>query len=192
MFAPLILLFVSLLGSVFALLNPQWFDFLLLGIPCTLASLFLLIRAIVRQASDRRERAKNWVILDGSNVMYWRDNIPKIETVREVVLHCQALGKAVSVVFDANVGYLIADKYLDDPVLARMLELPEKQVLVVPKGTPADPIILQAAREFSARIVTNDQFRDWVDDHPELRAPGLLITGGYRSGTLSLDMPPQT
>ncbi|MCF3596246.1 hypothetical protein LZG00_19860 [Rhodobacteraceae bacterium LMO-12] len=192
MFAPLILLFVSLLGSVFALLNPQWFDFLLLGIPCTLASLFLLIRAIVRQASDRRERAKNWVILDGSNVMYWRDNIPKIETVREVVLHCQALGKAVSVVFDANVGYLIADKYLDDPVLARMLGLPEKQVLVVPKGTPADPIILQAAREFSARIVTNDQFRDWVDDHPELRAPGLLITGGYRSGTLSLDMPPQT
>ncbi len=192
MFAPLILLFASLLGSVFALLNPQWFDFLLLGIPCTLASLFLLIRAIVRQASDRRERAKNWVILDGSNVMYWRDNIPRIETVREVVSHCQALGKAVSVVFDANVGYLIADKYLDDPVLARMLGLPEKQVLVVPKGTPADPIILQAAREFSARIVTNDQFRDWVDDHPELHAPGLLITGGYRSGTLSLDMPPQT
>jgi hypothetical protein len=64
---------------------------------------------------------------------------------------------------------------------ARLLGLPETHVMVVPKGTPADPMILQAARDLGARIVTNDRFRDWVDDFPEIATPGHLISGGYRA-----------
>jgi len=60
--------------------------------------------------------------------------------------------------------------------------------MVVPKGAPADPAILSAAQDTGARVVSNDRFRDWSDDFPEVRAPGFLIRGGYRSGELWLDL----
>ena len=190
MIAPTLLFFASLLGIAFALQNPDWSDVLLLSIPCALASAVLLLREIVRRVVALRQRAKRWVIVDGSNVMYWRDNTPRLETVREVVSHLRDLRFDVSVVFDANAGYLISDRYLDDRAFARRLNLPARQVLVVHKGTPADPLILEAARKVGARIVTNDRYRDWVEDHPELRNPGQLIHGRYRGDVLSLDLQP--
>ena len=106
MIAPTLLFFASLLGIAFALQNPDWSDVLLLSIPCALASAVLLLREIVRRVVALRQRAKRWVIVDGSNVMYWRDNTPRLETVREVVSHLRDLRFDVSVVFDANAGYL--------------------------------------------------------------------------------------
>jgi hypothetical protein len=32
-----------------------------------------------------------------------------------------------------------------------------------------------------AAIVTNDRFRDWIEDFPEFAEPGRLIQGGYRN-----------
>ena len=67
-----------------------------------------------------------------------------------------------------------------------MLQLPVNQVFVVPKGTQADPYILDTARKFSARIVTNDRYRDWAEVHPEVAEPGHLIRGGMRDGMVWL------
>ena len=90
------------------------------------------------------------VLVDGSNVMYWRDNTPRLDTLREVVARLEASGYAPSIVFDANAGYLLGGKYQHDPAMARHLDLPEGRVMVVPKGTIADQFLLRAARDCNA------------------------------------------
>ena len=138
---------------------------------------FLGLRHWLRAALARRRRPA--LILDGSNVMHWRDATPSLETLSEVVWHLTAKGYRVGVVFDANAGYLLSGRYLHDGALAQHLRLPVSRVMVVPKGTPADPVILDTARDMGARVVSNDRFRDWADAYPEVTAPGFLIRGGY-------------
>ena len=130
----------------------------------------------------RARRARNWILVDGSNVMHWQDNTPRIEPVRRVVTALKAQGLDPGVVFDANVGWKIVGRYLGERELSQLLDLPQDQVLVVPKGSPADPWLLTTARDFGARIVTNDRFRDWAEAHPEVARPGFLVHGGL-SGT---------
>ncbi|MGL4238829.1 NYN domain-containing protein [Tabrizicola sp.] len=129
---------------------------------------------------------KAWILVDGSNVMYWQDNAPKLTPVLQVIGALQAQGYAPGVVFDANAGWKLAGKYLHHGDLARLLALPVEQVLVVPKGEQADPYLLETAREFSARIVTNDRYRDWAEAHPQVSEPGFLIQGGMRDGRVWL------
>ncbi len=120
--------------------------------------------------------------------MYWNDNTPKVQTVKDVVERLRGHGYTVGVMFDANAGYLLENQYIHDQRMGHMLGLPTDQIMVVPKGTPADPYILRAARDLGAEIVTNDRFRDWAADHPEVNDPGYLIRGGYKSGKLWLDL----
>lgn len=60
--------------------------------------------------------------------------------------------------------------------------------MVVPKGQPADGIILAVARDHHAQVVTNDRFRDWLEQHPEVADEGRLVQGGYRAGRLWLSL----
>lgn len=133
---------------------------------------------------------RRWILVDGSNVLHWRDNTPSIATVGEAVVQLSARGLDPVVVFDANVGYLIAGRYLRGAELARVLGLPRAQVRVTPKGIPADPILLGAARELGARIVTCDRYRDWAELHPEVQGPGLLVRGGIDGEQLWLELDP--
>ncbi len=205
MIVPLFLFVVSGAGVAVALLLPGWSDLLLFAVSCALASLILLIRAIVTRSirsrwdvigAERRARPglfrrllrPRWVVVDGSNVMHWKDGTPQIETLREVVQLLTALGYAPGVVFDANAGYKISGRYRHDWAFGKLLGLPEARIMVVPKGTPADPQILAAAGHLKARIVTNDRYRDWAVAHPEVNEPGQLIRGGYRDGVLWLDV----
>jgi hypothetical protein len=118
--------------------------------------------------------------------MHWQDNTPSLETVRKVVDQVRSLGYVPGVVFDANAGWKLSGRYLHDQDFARLLGIEPRQVLVVAKGTQADPFLLQTAREFGARIVTNDRFRDWSEAHPEVQTPGFLIRGGAVEGTIRL------
>jgi hypothetical protein len=133
-----------------------------------------------------RLAAETWVLVDGSNVMHWQDNTPQLAPVRAVVEELRAQGYVPGVVFDANAGWKLMGRYLHDGDFARLLGLERRQVLVVAKGTPADPFLLQTAREFDARIVTNDRFRDWAEAHPQVREPGFLIRGGMQDGKVWL------
>ena len=118
--------------------------------------------------------------------MHWRENVPDLGVVKDVVQMLAAQGYAPGVVFDANAGWKLFGRYLHDGEFARLLGLEPRQVLVVAKGTPADPFLLKTAREFGARIVTNDRFRDWAEAHPEVQEPGFLIRGGVREGKVWL------
>jgi len=181
----LILLFISIAGVIAALVIPGWQVLLLIAVPSTIASILLLLRRWFRR---EQEDTRSWVVLDGSNVMHWKGGKPKLETVKEVVDHLSELGFTCGVMFDANAGYLVSGVYVHDADFGRALGVPEDRVMVVPKGTPADPAILTAARDFGARIISNDRFRDWSGDFPEIKEPGLLIRGGYRSGRLWLNV----
>lgn len=174
MTAPLFLFVTALAGLAAAYLLPGWSDLVMIAGPSALAALWLLLRA------PRPERpGKAWVILDGSNVMHWHAGTPNLDTVRLVLSEAMAQGLTPGVVFDANAGYLLAGKYLSDKAFARALNLRQDRVMVVPKGTPADPAILTAARDLGARVITNDLYRDWAEDFPEVRTPGYLIPGGF-------------
>jgi Zc3h12a-like Ribonuclease NYN domain len=186
MIVPFVLLLISLGGVAAALFIPGWGDLILLSGPCTLAALVLVIRPLRHRATPQRPKA--WVVLDGSNVMHWKDGAADLGTIIDVLRRLETLGFTPGIVFDANAGYKLSDRYLDDGVLAKQLRMPEDRVLVVPKGQPADPVILAAARDLGGRIVTNDRYRDWEEAHPEVRSPGHLIRGGYRDGQLWLDV----
>jgi hypothetical protein len=135
----------------------------------------------------KSRRDRNWILVDGSNVMHWEDNTPQIEPVRRVVTALKERGLDPGVVFDANAGWKLAGRYMGERELCQLLDLPQDQVLVVPKGSPADPWLLTTAREFGARIVTNDHFRDWAADHPDISRPGFLVHGGLTGTSVWLE-----
>lgn len=212
MIVPFFLLMISLAGVGLAVFLPPFHDLMLLAGPCAIASLVLLLRAgfspaartqrhapklvFPRRLTSRRKRRlksagkmqPTYLVLDGSNVMHWKEGTPQLDTLRDVVQHLTRLGFSPGVVFDANAGHLLAGKYQHHRAMGKHLGLPEGQVMVVDKGTPADPIILAAARDLGARIVSNDRYKDWADQHPEVREVGHLIKGGYANGKLLLDL----
>lgn len=155
-------------------------------IAAALVAVFLILWASRRRARATQTDDESWVLVDGSNVMHWQDQTPNLDPVKAVVAQLAAKGHVPGVVFDANAGWKLMGRYLHDGEFARLLGLESRQVLVVPKGTQADPFLLQTAREFGARIVTNDRYRDWADRHPEVLEPGFLIRGGMRDGTVWL------
>ena len=127
------------------------------------------------------------MLVDGSNVMHWQDGGPNLTPVKRVVERLANLGYVPGVVFDANAGWKLKGRYIHDGEFSRLVGIEKRQVLVVEKGTQADPFLLQTAREFGARIVTNDRYRDWAEKHPEVRQQGFLIRGGMRDDKLWLE-----
>lgn len=187
MIAPALLFILSSFALAFSFLWPDWDDFILISAPMVLASLYLLLRASFRRRPEANEkREPNWVIVDGSNVLYWRDQSPQFSAVTDVVQALKARDLTPVVVFDANAGYLTVGKYQHDFAFARQLGLPPEQVMVVDKGTQADTAVLDLARGLSARIVTNDRYRDWAEAYPEVLTTGWRIEGSYTGGKLHL------
>ncbi|MEI4473534.1 NYN domain-containing protein [Frigidibacter sp. MR17.24] len=188
MFALFVILMASCAALIASLLSPQLTDLLLIAAPCALASLFLILKTAWRARLSRSAK-RSWIILDGSNIMHWKGTGPDTAVVKDAIRLLVARGFTPGVVFDANVGYKLFDRYQDDGALAKLLGLPQDRVLVVPKGTPADEIILSAARDHGARVVTNDRYRDWAERHPEVSEEGFLVRGGYRDGAVWLALP---
>ncbi|SDO27888.1 Zc3h12a-like Ribonuclease NYN domain-containing protein [Lutimaribacter pacificus] len=174
---------VTLAALATALINPvidgQPMQMPALGIAAIAALAWLY--CLRRRLRGPRTAGKT-ILIDGSNVMHWNGGNPNITIVRDVVQALAANGHEVGVIFDANVGYKLSGRYMNDATLARHLNLPTRHVLVSPKGQPADVFLLQVARDRNAPIVSNDRFRDWQDDFPEIAEYGRLIHGGYRDG----------
>ena len=161
----------------------------LLALLSALAALILMLRAPVpaRKANKAVQRS---IVVDGSNVMHWKGETAQLTTLQEVVRSLADQGYQPGVVFDANAGYKLSGRYMDDSPLAFALGLSTDRVLVVPRGEPADPVILTAARELGATVLSNDRFRDWAEHFPEVAQPGHLRRGGYRNGVLWMETTP--
>lgn len=176
---------VCLVAAMATAFVPGLQDFGLIAVALLVGSALLVLRESPRPRPPTAPERQ--LVIDGSNVMHWRDATPQIETLRQVVAEVTARGFRAGVIFDANAGHKLENRYLDDGDFARRLGLSADQVLVVARGQPADPVILAAARENGASIVTNDRYRDWADDFPEVAMPGHLVRGGFRQGRLWLD-----
>jgi hypothetical protein len=188
MIVPAILFALSVLALAATWTMPDAF---LLAVLCALASAIVLLRAWYapdKKAQRRKITREKWIVIDGSNVMYWNGGQPNLETVIVVIERLTNLGFVPGVMFDANAGYLLGGRHRNDVAMARDLGLPRDRVMVVAKGVQADGFILQSARDLQARIVTNDRFRDWQDAFPEVASTGYLVQGGYREGRLWLDL----
>lgn len=182
---PLILLGLSFLGYTLAQNLPGYADLGLLGLVTGAAALVLIAQAWWRKPA---KQPAPYILLDGSNVMHWDNGQPSLEPVREVVSHLRQQGYQPGVVFDANAGYKLEGRYFNHRLLARRLGLSPELVLVVNKGEPADGVILEFAEANSARIITNDRFRDWAENYPRVTEPGYLVRGRFRAGAVQLDL----
>ena len=151
-----------------------------------LVSAALVVVALLWLVAGRRRKAVPWIVVDGSNVMYWEGEKPSLMTVRAVLKTVEEAGFVPLVWFDANVGYLTQGAYLRPEQLSRMLGLAKGQVLVAPKGTPADPLLLEEAVRMGVRVLTNDRFRDWAETHPAVKVPGFLVGGQMSRGVVTL------
>lgn len=192
MAAPLILFVLSGLGSVALFFLPEYQVFLFPSLILTAGAALLVIYAVVFALSGSlrtgEKAGERVVILDGSNIMHWRDGEPDLGTVCHVLRQLEQQGFNAGVVFDANAGYKLDGRYQHHPALARKLGLPRDRVLVVNRGEVADGMILRVAQDMGARVVSNDRFRDWADQFPQVRRPGFLISGSFREGALHLDL----
>ena len=179
---------LSLAGMAVVAMLPEWQGLLPLLAGAALISALLWIVLRRRRSAGHPDKQ---LVIDGSNAMFWRDNQPRIDTVKALVAHVEAQGFTAGVIFDASAGHVLFGRYLDDRHFAKLLGLPENRCFVVPKGTIADEYILRAARDIGARIVTNDRYRDWAGDFPEVATHGHLIRGRFKGGKLSLTPPLQ-
>lgn len=180
MLTPFLLLVLSLLVTL--ALRPLPGEtaaplFLLAAVTAS-AALILLLRAMI---GPRRKapppRRQDWVVIDGSNVMFWQEGVPRLATVAAVVGEVKRAGLKPIVWFDANVGYRVADRHMGPRDLSRALGLPRAQVRIAPSGTPADPLLLKEAADLGTGVITNDLYRDWVGAFPTVRVPGVLVPG---------------
>jgi hypothetical protein len=131
-------------------------------------------------------RKRRWIVVDGSNVLHWKDETPMLSTVANVVEVLQSQGFTPVIWFDANVGYKVSDRYMGPRPLSRAIGVPQRQVFVAPKGIPADPLLLEGAERLRARVVTNDRFRDWAETYPKVEDAGFLIAGRVQGGEIGL------
>lgn len=136
----------------------------------------------------RRPGGPRYAVVDGSNVMFWINEEARFDTLKSVLDHLLDAGFLPVVWFDANAGYKLAGRYMKPEALARALDLPRSRVKVAPRGTPADPLLLAQARKLGAPVVSNDRFRDWEEEFPELRDAAHMIRGRVRNGAIHLDV----
>ena len=176
----LLLASLACLGLSVALAGP------VLSVPLLVSAASVVVAVLWIAAGWRRREAVPWIVVDGSNVMYWEGEKPSLVTVRHVLKAVQEAGFVPLVWFDANVGYLTQGAYLRPEQLSRMLGLAKGQVLVAPKGVPADPLLLEEAARLGTRVVTNDRFRDWAEAHPAVRDAGFLVGGRMTGGVVRL------
>jgi len=126
---PLILFLSFAIAVAGVLILPGLSDFVPLAGPAALASPVLLLQAWFRP----RTAKPKLMLIDGLTVLYWRDGTPQLDALREAISHLRTLGCTPDVVFDANAGYLLAEKYKHHRRMGALLGLPEDQVMVVDK-----------------------------------------------------------
>ena len=156
---------------------------LLVSTGVVLAALLGVLLALRRRSSRGPQR---YVVIDGSNVLYWKNERVDAAPLQDLVLSLAGRGFVPVIWFDANAGYLLADRYMGPEALAKLFGVRERQVHVAPKGMPADPLLLEGAKRLNAQIISNDRFRDWKDSHPILHSKNRLVTGVWRKKGVEL------
>ena len=120
---------------------------------------------------------KDVVVIDGANVAYEERSAggkPKLSNLLKVRRELEERGFEALILIDASLKYDIDDQQQIESLIR------SQQIRQVPAGTDADYFILQVADQHGARIVTNDQYKDYLGRYPwipERRLPYMIIKG---------------
>ncbi|HWS54556.1 MAG TPA: hypothetical protein VN228_10530 [Pyrinomonadaceae bacterium] len=123
------------------------------------------------------ENNREFVVIDGANVAYEEKSgggKPKLSNLLKVRRELEERGLCPIIIVDASLKYDIDDQQQ----LEKLIQ--SQQVRQVPAGTDADFFILEIADQCGARIVTNDQYRNYKDRYPwipERRLPYMIVNG---------------
>jgi len=114
-------------------------------------------------------------VIDGSNVTYWGDEgFADLDAVKAIVRFLKKEGSTPIVVFDANIGFKVADKHMNVDDLVNKLG-GDIEVEIVKSGTVADRRIVELAEQRKATIVSNDLFRDSLRARPIPKRRGFFL-----------------
>ncbi len=122
------------------------------------------------------------ILVDGSNVMHWVDNTPRVETLQRVLAKLRNTGNDPILCFDANIGYKLVNQHMNTPDLAKFFGVAQRNILICPSGTDADAMILKIAVDKGLPVVSNDGYRDY----PDLITQVSRMTGKFKAHEVSL------
>lgn len=115
------------------------------------------------------------VVIDGSNVAHWgNEGFASLDAVKAIVLFLKRESATPIAVFDANIGFKVADKHMNVDELVNALG-GGIEVEIVQSGTIADRRIVELAEQRKAIIVSNDLFRDSLRARPIPKRRGFFL-----------------
>ncbi|MEH6648024.1 hypothetical protein [Sulfitobacter sp.] len=114
------------------------------------------------------------ILVDGSNVLFWQGGQANRTVPAHVVQALCARRFAPRAYFDNSISRHITSAELD--AVAALAE-----VIIAPRGTPADAMLLADCADGRLQIVSNDRFRTWRGQYPDLRN-STLVTGSIGKG----------
>jgi len=114
------------------------------------------------------------IYIDGSNCLFWQSG-QRCEDAPLLIIRALVSRRLAPVVYFDNSIHLHLGAQALDGIAAL------GQVIIVPKGSQADPKIIEAAVAARSQIVTNDRFHDWRKVYPFLRND-TLVTGHIAKG----------
>ena len=159
---------------------------IILGLAALLVAALMIGRGLAWLFVRTVAKRKPVIVVDGSNVMHWMDEVPKVKTLRLVLSDLTARGFAPHVFFDANVGYILWGRPIGARDLAERLNLNPSQITLAPSRTPADPLLIGYAITTGVRVVSNDRFMDWREEFPAIRGKGFLVPGKVKGDSVEL------
>ena len=119
-------------------------------------------------------------LLDGSNILHW-GKAGRGVSLRPVLAIAEELkrrGESYQVYFDASARHLLKSAAGELEQYEKLLADDPDHFQQVPAGTRADDfLLLIASQDSSARIMTQDRFKDYADRYPQVVRADRLLPG---------------
>ena len=146
-----------------------------------LVAVYLWLQRPIRTGSKSGTKlARGQIAIDGTNVMFWRNDQARVSTLKIVLDHLRRAGFESVVFLDASSRHHVGDKSLSEQKFAQVLSVPQNRIMVCPARTEADAFLLQYAGAQKLAVVSNDRFRDRPQEARNIR----LVKGHFEGDRL--------
>lgn len=133
--------------------------------------------------------AEELLIIDGSNVSWWRKDKPSLAILLTVLLELIKRRFSFLLYLDANYERKLREEDEEEArVLKRLLKRLRDSITVVPGGKPADLFVLQYADAYGNRIIANDRYQEYREKYPwiEREEDRRLLKGAVARNTIQI------
>lgn len=155
-------------------------DWIAIGILA--AVLVAIFGWLQRGSAGKPPKKPRQIVIDGTNVMFWRNEVAQLATLQLVLKRLRQEGLDPVVFLDASTRHHIKDRSMNEKKFARALGVTKNNLMIAPKGTEADQFLLEFAQSQKLSVVSNDRFRD----RPDAARNVKLIKGRFEGEKLVL------